>query len=275
MSSGKIITMYKHNRISLVIPAYNEESHLEACLDAASSQLVSFHEIIVVDNASSDATAEVAARYSGVKVVSESKRGIVHARNAGFNAVTGDIIARIDADTLLPSDWSAHITAFYEDPAHADTAWTGSGKFQDVPFAGLVNTTYQILAFHSNRLLIGHPTLWGSNMALPATAWKLVAGKTCTQLGMHEDLDLAIHLHQSGMQVQYDSTMPVPAYLRRVHAGRQDLWDYLQWWPQTLRQHGYASWRICWLIGVLPLYLATPVLRVGGGLKRKPLSSRV
>ncbi|HWT55926.1 MAG TPA: glycosyltransferase family 2 protein [Candidatus Microsaccharimonas sp.] len=260
--------MHKHLRISLVIPAYNEEANLADCLEAALAQTVPFYEIIVVDNASTDATAQVAARYRGVRVVHESRRGIAHARNAGFNAARGDYIARIDADTQLPIGWAAHIEAFYTDPINTQTAWTGSGAFMGVPLARLVNFTYRTLAFHSNRLLIGHPTIWGSNMAFPAAMWQKVGRHTCVQRGIHEDLDLAIHAVQADMTVYFDKTMPVPARLRRIEGSRAQLWDYLQWWPRTLKQHGYASWRICWLIGVLPLYLATPVLNLGSALKR-------
>jgi glycosyltransferase involved in cell wall biosynthesis len=255
-------------RISLVIPAYNEESHLVACLEAALNQSVPFWEIIVVDNNSSDKTALVAARYEDVRVLREPKRGIAHARNHGFNAATGDIIARIDADTLLPSNWAAHITEFYRNPANESVAWTGSGEFLDVSFPRLVNATYQFLAFKSNQLLIGYPTLWGSNMALPRTEWQKIAKSTCTHHGIHEDLDLAIHLKHAGTGIYYDHSMPVPAHLRRVQRSRRELWDYLQWWPQTLKQHEYTAWRICWLIGVLPLYLATPLLNVGSALRR-------
>lgn len=261
--------MHKHLRISLVIPAYNEERHLADCLEAALAQTVPFYEIIVVDNASTDDTAKVARRFKGVRVVHESQRGIAPARNAGFNAARGDIIARIDADTQLPRGWAAHIEAFYADPLHTRTAWTGSGAFIGVPMARLVNLTYRILAFHSNRLFIGHPTIWGSNMAFPVSMWQQVGADTCVQRGIHEDLDLAIHIARADMTVFFDKTMPVPARLRRIEGTRAELWDYLQWWPQTLRQHGYASWRICWAIGVPPLFLATPILNFGSLLRRR------
>jgi glycosyltransferase involved in cell wall biosynthesis len=260
--------MPKSLTISLVIPAYNEERHLFDCLQSASTQAVPFREIIVVDNASSDRTRQVAQQFPAVRIVREPRRGIVHARNAGFDAARGHIIARIDADTILPPDWSAHIVEFYSDEANASSAWTGGGSFHDVPFTKLVSFTYHLLAFRINQLLIGYPTLWGSNMALPATAWQAVRRRTCRRRGIHEDLDLAMHLHRSGVKIHYDKSMPVPASLRRVRASRPELWDYLQWWPQTLKVHGYKTWHICWLIGVLPLYLATPFLNIGGALKR-------
>src|SRR5579885_2506952 len=92
-------------RISLVIPAHNEESHLAACLDAVAAQTVRPFEVIVVDNNSSDATAEVARSYSFVRVVREPRQGLAFARDAGFDAARGELIGRIDADTLLPPNW--------------------------------------------------------------------------------------------------------------------------------------------------------------------------
>lgn len=254
--------------ISLVIPAYNEESHLTACLQAALAQSLPFDEIIVVDNNSTDTTAKIAASFPGVRVVSEKRQGIVFARNRGFNAARGDIIARIDADTTLPVDWAAQIHAFYDQPSHAQTAWTSGGRFVDVPLPAFVGWAYGLLAFRSNQLLVGYPTLWGSSTALPRVLWQQVARETCSQNGMHEDLDLATHLHHHGFEIHYDPHVRVNARLRRVWADRHELWDYLQWWPQTLRHHRQRSWLICWLIGVAPLYIAASFLTAAERLLR-------
>jgi glycosyltransferase involved in cell wall biosynthesis len=260
--------MSKRLSISLVIPAYNEESHLEACLSSALAQDMSFAEIIVVDNASSDRTVAVAEQFPDVLVIREPKRGIVHARDTGFNAARGDIIARIDADTVLPSNWSAYMTRFYLDAAHTNTAWTGGGQFADVPLSRFVSATYGLAAFRANQLLVGVPTLWGSNMALPRQLWNSVSNKTCRVAAMHEDLDLTLHLKDAGVQIYYDKYFPVTAQLRRAMGSRRELWDYLQWWPNTLKLHSYKSWRLCWVVGVLPFYLATPLLGIQGALKR-------
>ena len=97
------------NRVSIVIPAYNEERYLPACLDAIAAQTIKPFEVIVVDNNSSDSTAKIAAQYPFVRVVNEPRRGIGFARNAGFNAAAGDIIGRIDADTHVPASWVAKV----------------------------------------------------------------------------------------------------------------------------------------------------------------------
>ena len=91
--------------ITLIIPAYNEESEIGACIDAAkSSARGRFKEIIVVDNASADKTGEIAALH-GARVVREEKKGLPHARTAGLTAATSEYVAYIDADTHLSDSW--------------------------------------------------------------------------------------------------------------------------------------------------------------------------
>jgi glycosyltransferase involved in cell wall biosynthesis len=91
--------------ITLIIPAYNEERYIGATLDAArQAGRGRFKEIVVVDNASTDNTAAV-AREHGARVVSATKKGLTHARQAGYEATASDLIAFIDADTLISARW--------------------------------------------------------------------------------------------------------------------------------------------------------------------------
>jgi glycosyltransferase involved in cell wall biosynthesis len=99
-------------KVSLIIPAYNEEAQIGACLDSiikhAGGKL---HEIIVVDNASTDRTADIARTWPGVRVTSEPERGPTRARDAGNKVATGDLIAYVDADTRVPPGWVDKIFA--------------------------------------------------------------------------------------------------------------------------------------------------------------------
>src|SRR4051812_9489646 len=96
-------------KISIVIPVYNEAQNLDACLRAIARQTTAAYEVIVVDNNSTDGSLAVAQTFPFVTVITERRQGIVHARDRGYNAARGDIIARIDADSLLPKDWLEHI----------------------------------------------------------------------------------------------------------------------------------------------------------------------
>jgi glycosyltransferase involved in cell wall biosynthesis len=93
-------------QISLIIPAYNEEKYIRACLEHVLKHSDGkFFEIIVIDNASSDKTSEIAREFSGVRVVHEKRKGLTRARQRGFEEATGELLAYIDADTRLPQGW--------------------------------------------------------------------------------------------------------------------------------------------------------------------------
>ncbi len=91
-------------KISVVIPAYNEEKYLSTCLESLKKQTFHDFEIIVVNNNSTDKTAEVAKKY-GVHVIQEPKKGVGAARKKGFAQAKGEIIVSTDADCTFPKNW--------------------------------------------------------------------------------------------------------------------------------------------------------------------------
>ncbi len=92
--------------MSLIIPAHNEEAYIGSCLDAAiKHSRGKFKEVIVVDNASTDKTAEVARTRPGVRVVHEAQKGLTSARQCGFEASTSGLLAYVDADTHITPQW--------------------------------------------------------------------------------------------------------------------------------------------------------------------------
>ena len=95
--------------ISFIVPAYNEEHELSKTLAAirtAASGAAQPYEIIVVDDASTDATPQIASR-AGAKVVRIDRRQIAAARNAGVRAAQGEYLLFVDADTRIDP---AHVT---------------------------------------------------------------------------------------------------------------------------------------------------------------------
>src|SRR5688572_26560882 len=95
-------------KISFVIPAYNEADGIGDCLRSIIAEIDRTGgdaEIIVANNASTDATRRVAESFPGVKVVDEPRKGIVWARRAGYLASSGELIANIDADNRLTPGW--------------------------------------------------------------------------------------------------------------------------------------------------------------------------
>lgn len=103
--------------ISVVIPAYNAAATLGETLLALRSQAgAPEFEILVVDNASTDDTARVAAR-GGACVLHEARRGPAAARNCGLHAARGSIVAHLDADTVPSRVWVREMVRGFESPS--------------------------------------------------------------------------------------------------------------------------------------------------------------
>lgn len=245
--------------MSIIIPAYNEQRHLKACLDSIADQTIKPDEVIVVDNNSSDATAKIAGEYPFVTIVHESRQGVVFARDRGFNTTKCSLIGRIDADTVLPPDWVERVKRFYQKREHASQALTGGCYFYNVRFKRFAGWWQGQIAFRANRLLLGHHILYGSNMILPRHIWRAVKKDVCHDKEIHEDLDLAIHLNRHGYDINYKESLRVGVKMRRVHSNRNELWANMMLWPKTLQKHGKKTWVLGW-VGAVLLYIGFPVV---------------
>ena len=100
--------MTTYPRVSFVVPAYNEERLLALTLESIIAEIRRSNcvaEIIVVDDGSTDSTAEIARRFGEITLSQEARSGLVSARRTGFIAARGELIANIDADTVIPEGW--------------------------------------------------------------------------------------------------------------------------------------------------------------------------
>ena len=226
-------------RISLVIPAYNEENYLGACLEAVLAQEIPFSEIIVVDNNSTDGTIAVAGQFQGVTVLTEPKQGVVHARTAGFDAAKGDIIARIDADTLLPSDWTIKLLQIFSDNTVA--AVSGKIEYYDMAAAKFVNTIDLFFRRYFAFVLGREVALQAANMAIRQNAWRDIRSQTCRLRNLHEDFDLAIHTNVTGYNVVFDERLLAKIGYRQAGSTFIDFCRYALISPQTYRAHRLKS----------------------------------
>jgi len=91
--------------ISFIIPCYNEEEHIKDCIRSIRANVWYVpYEIIVVDNNCTDKTAEIAESELAI-VIKESRKGVVFARQAGYETAKGFLIANIDADSKITDGW--------------------------------------------------------------------------------------------------------------------------------------------------------------------------
>lgn len=259
--------------LSLIIPVYNEENYLKACLNSVAKQTVMPDEVIVVDNNSTDSTASIATEFKFVRIIKEKKQGILPARNRGFNAATSVIIGRIDGDTRLPRDWVEKVMKYYKNPNHADTALTGGGYFYNIRAPRFNGWAWSQLAHRVNYYVIGHNILWGSNMAFPKKLWEEVKPRVCGRADIHEDMDIAIHLNRLGYKIEYEPSLRVGALLKRVFNNRAELHEHMSRWPKTLHSHGYKLW---WFgsVGNILLRVFEPVIYVADFFSRYVLGRK-
>jgi glycosyltransferase involved in cell wall biosynthesis len=101
-------------KVSVVIPALNEEGMIEECLNSIRRQDVPV-ELIIIDNGSIDKTPEIAGRIAD-KVYIKPGLTLAEMRDFGAREATGDIIATTDADCIAPSDWLSSLIKPFENP---------------------------------------------------------------------------------------------------------------------------------------------------------------
>ena len=112
--------------ISVVIPLYNKEHSIEQALDSAANQSLGVGEIIVVDDGSTDSSADIVRRYIEshpdvhIRLIEQANRGVSAARNRGINAAKGEYIALLDADDRWLSGYIAEICRLMEYYPDAD-----------------------------------------------------------------------------------------------------------------------------------------------------------
>jgi glycosyltransferase involved in cell wall biosynthesis len=189
-------------RISTLVCAYNEASYLSACLHSLQAQTRPTDELIVVDNASSDATPQVARAVTGVRVVHEAVRSLVAARQTGLRAASGDVLAYIDADCRAPLQWLERIEQHFR--ADEVVAVTGPYRFYDWDHIGrAIVRVYDWCIAPPTHLVVHHALgigaiLYGGNFAVRRDALMRIGGFDRTIDFHGEDTNLGRRLTPVG-----------------------------------------------------------------------------
>jgi glycosyltransferase involved in cell wall biosynthesis len=209
-------------KLSFVVPAHNEEAYLARTLEAIVMETKRAQceaEIVVVNNASTDRTRDVAESFARVRVVDEPVKSLVRARSAGFQAVSGTLVANIDADTLLPEGWiSTVLCAFSDDPYLV--AISGPCIYYDVPtyINVLVRLFYGagFAAYLINRYVLRVGSmLQGGNFVVKRDALTRIGGFNSEFSFYGEDTDLARRLLAVG-NVRFTFALPALSSGRRL-----------------------------------------------------------
>ncbi|MGA7677404.1 MAG: polysaccharide deacetylase family protein [Dehalococcoidia bacterium] len=201
--------------ISVIIPALNEEKFLSDCLESLINQdYEGEYEIIVVDNGSTDNTANIARNF-GAKVVPCSERKCVsYVRQVGADVACGDIIAQADADTVYPRDWLTRIADHFY--SHPDTvAVAGRFIYRDPPSWAKFEYFLRDCANRLAAALFGRPFLVsGATFAFRRKAFLNVDGYEVTSYSS-DQYGISSRLSKTG-KVSYDRNLCILTSSRSV-----------------------------------------------------------
>lgn len=209
-------------KISFVIPAHNEEVRLPQSLDALERALAAGDydtEVIVVDNGSVDRTNEVARGYDWVRVVEEPRLGLPQARQAGFEVATGDLIANVDADTMLPAGWIDRVLMeFGRDENLA--ALSGPHIYYDLSIVHRALTKVWYVIGYLIHLVNHHlfnvgAMLQGGNFIVRRTHLEQIGGFDTSIKFYGEDTDIAKRISKVG-RVKWTFKLPIYTSGRRL-----------------------------------------------------------
>ena len=136
-------------KVSVIVPAYNAEKYIEACLDSICEQTYPVLEILVVDDGSKDLTASIirsrAEQDARIIPYYNENHGVSYSRNFGLEHCTGEYVTFVDADDLVAPDFIAQMIHDLEE-ADADIAVIGVAKsklFEPEMFTNGVTSTYE------------------------------------------------------------------------------------------------------------------------------------
>ncbi|WP_375291106.1 glycosyltransferase family 2 protein [Qipengyuania sp.] len=191
--------------ISVIVPAHNARAYIAQCVSGLLEAGFSTHEIVLVDDASTDRTAEI-ARTLGIEPLCIAKNaGAAEARNVGARASDADTLYFVDADVVVHSDARAKVLNFFRDhPDHAAVF----GSYDDDPAADTVVSRFRnLLHRHVHIENAGEAvTFWTGCGAVRRSAFEQAGGFDAQQ-PMMEDIKLGLELTARGHRIRLDPTI--------------------------------------------------------------------
>jgi len=217
--------------ISIVIPVHNGAGTLSECLQAIGDCDYVEHEVIVVDDASSDSSAEVAARYNCRIVRLPENMGAARAKNLGAREAKGDIVLFTDSDIVLQPDTLRLVASHFEDPSIAGAVGLLGQRLRYDNFSSQFKNlwmyyTYQRLA-NSQAAKRGVGLFFTSIASIRRAVFEQMGGFDPNYSGasITEDIEFGQRLLSAGHTVRLDGRLKVEHLKHYSFAGllRTDL----------------------------------------------------
>jgi glycosyltransferase involved in cell wall biosynthesis len=208
--------------ISVIIPAYNAAGYLRGCLEHLRKSTVSDFECIVVDDGSTDDSAELARSFGARVVNTEGRRGPANARNLGAREAAGDILFFIDSDVqVYPGTLGRVLNAFAQDPQLSAVI----GSYDDSPGSENFLSQYRNLmhCYVHQRGRKDACTFWSGCGAIRKDVFFEFGGfDEAYGRPAIEDIELGYRLARAGRKMQLDR------FLLVKHLKRWSLWSVVK-----------------------------------------------
>jgi hypothetical protein len=222
-------SMPRQVRISAIVPAYNVERYVAAALASLLDQSAPFHEIIIVDDGSTDGTGSIVEQYRrhpAIRIVHTDNGGQGRARNRALSLASGDYVYFFDADDVLKTDFVASMQALLGQRPEVDIVYFSGESFVaagcsadylpayrrklDMEFASGIEATGALLlrgtCFASPCLYLSRRTLWGEG-ALAFLPIVHEDEEIITRLGCAAGVSLCLDTVFFERRIRADSTM--------------------------------------------------------------------
>ncbi|MFD0705458.1 glycosyltransferase [Alloscardovia venturai] len=230
--------------VTIVIPTWNESRRVMACLRNATTQTVKAHEIIVVDNNSTDNTRELVQgfidQHPNDNVILRQQtqlQGLIPTRNYGLDIATGDIVARIDADCMIKPNWVEVVAQYFASHPNISGV-TGPVCYYDEPLPPL-GQWGDSLVREKQYSADGMMLLFGSNMAVRRSIWPEIKSDLCEDREdvYHEDIDFSLHMFEHGFRTAFCDQMITGASARRMGTSWESFKAYMRRFETTFNAH--------------------------------------
>jgi len=237
--------------VSVIVPAYNASATIGKTLESLSRQnCFQPFEVIVVDDGSSDNTADIVASFASVKYIRQDNAGPASARNHGARLAQGDFFAFTDSDCIPHEDWVSQLMEGFSHPQVGVVA--GSYGIANPQFI-LARCIYKEIFWRHACLMPDFPNAFGSyNFCVKKNVFDAVGGfNTEYRFASGEDNDLSYKIRRSGWRIYFqrkalvDHYHPVRVFKYLNEQFRHGFWrvKMYQDHPQMMRGDGYTFWK--------------------------------
>jgi GT2 family glycosyltransferase len=250
-------------RVSVIIPHFNDVSGLQACLEAIARQSLPPHEVIIADNASPQGEAAIQSAIAGrAKLTIVTERGAGPARNGGVRLATGDVFAFTDSDCLPDPAWLASGLSVLQ--AFDFIGGSVAVSVEDERQMTSTEAFERVFAFDNEGYVRRKGFTVTANLFCRRDVFEAVGG---FRVGVPEDLEWCHRARDLGYRIGYAGAARV------VHPARRS-WDELtrKWVRLNAEALGIARGRPDWRLRWLARCLAMPISAVVH--TPKPLLSR-